>query len=65
MNTERIASEHLADALARAERRAGWNFRDEPMCAVIVGRCTIYVVPAKAWVDHRDGRAAQERRKRA
>lgn len=61
MKTERIASEYLADALARATRGAGWNFRDEPIRMVILGRCTLYVVPARTWAYRRSEHRAQVR----
>lgn len=50
MESERIASVDLHQALTDAQRRQGWNFRDAPIRRATVGTCTVIVVPAKVWV---------------
>jgi hypothetical protein len=53
MKTNPIAPEQLCNAIARAERTAGWNFRDATIRTAYLAGCTVYVVPARLWACRR------------
>jgi hypothetical protein len=53
MKTKPIAPEQLCNAVARAERTAGWNFRDVTIRTAYLAGCTVYVVPARLWACRR------------
>ena len=42
-------ADDLIRALAKAERTPGWNNRNPAIRSFRVGRCVVYVVPARAW----------------
>lgn len=49
----------LLQALAHAQRSPGWNNRNPAVRCFRVGRCAVYVVPARAWAYRRAERDAQ------
>lgn len=55
----------MARALADARRTPGWNNRNPAIRRFEIGRCTVYVVPARAWAYRRAERDAQAWRERA
>lgn len=55
MNVERDLS-----FLANAQKTRGWNNRSDQPCAVNVGACTLYIIPAWLWRPRPHARIARE-----
>lgn len=47
----------LSKALKEACRSPGWNFRSAEIHCFALGVCTLFVVPARYWVDRAGSRS--------
>jgi len=63
MNAQQASPHIVSSALNAAERTPGWSGRPKDVQAFALGSCTLYVVPARRWINRRQEQQASDTRR--
>lgn len=62
MNAHDTSPSLVSTALEAAERTPGWSNRPREVQTFALGACTLYVVPARRWINRRQDQAEGQQR---
>lgn len=57
MNAQQVSPSTVTTALEAAARTPGWSNRPREVQTFALGACTLYVVPARRWINRRQDQA--------